>query len=109
MAAGANVNSLIRPSGTVRDPVLGRIRSADGDPALRERRTCPSVAAADELDDGPVLGVLPHARYSGGAVQISAGDTLIVYSDGINEAEDLFGFGFGEWRQLKTECGSLPA
>ena len=38
------------------------------------------------LDEGgPVLGLLPHAHYSAGAIKIAVSDTLILYSDGLNE------------------------
>lgn len=49
-------------------------------------------------EGGPVLGLLPSARYSAGIVEIDAGDTLIVYSDGVIEAENKFEEEFGEAR-----------
>ena len=45
---------------------------------------------------GPVLGLLPGARYAQADVQIEPGDLLIVYSDGILEAENAAGAEFGE-------------
>ncbi len=49
-------------------------------------------------EGGLVLGMLPTAHYSAGTVQIQAGDTLIVYSDGINEATNTKHEEFGEDR-----------
>ena len=46
-------------------------------------------------DGGPVLGVVPHASFDCGCVQLDAGDLLLVCSDGIlesfNEADQEFG------------------
>jgi len=51
----------------------------------------------ERLDEGgPVLGLLPCARYSAGAVEITDSDTLVLYSDGINEATNQNGEEFGE-------------
>jgi sigma-B regulation protein RsbU (phosphoserine phosphatase) len=46
-------------------------------------------------DGGPVLGAVPHAAFERGSVHLSAGDLLLVCSDGIlesfNETEQEFG------------------
>jgi sigma-B regulation protein RsbU (phosphoserine phosphatase) len=53
----------------------------------------------DRLDQGgPVLGLLPSARYSAGSVKIDSRDTLILYSDGVNEAANENEEEFGEDR-----------
>jgi serine phosphatase RsbU (regulator of sigma subunit) len=53
----------------------------------------------ERLDEGgPVLGVLPAARYSGGSVRIDASDTLILYTDGVDEAANQNEEEFGEDR-----------
>ena len=53
----------------------------------------------ERLDQGgPVLGVLQHARYSAGMVEVDSSDTLILYSDGINEACNENDQEFGEER-----------
>jgi hypothetical protein len=53
----------------------------------------------ERLDQGgPVLGLLPSARYSAGSVKIYGSDTLVVYSDGINEAANQNEEEFGEDR-----------
>jgi serine phosphatase RsbU (regulator of sigma subunit) len=53
----------------------------------------------ERLDEGgPVLGLLPEARYSAGSVKIESHDTLILYSDGVNEAANANEEEFGEDR-----------
>jgi hypothetical protein len=65
------------------------------------RATSAPGSAPERLDEGgPVLGVLPQAQYRCGTRQVAAGDTLIVYSDGINEAEDQREEQFGNDRVL---------
>jgi sigma-B regulation protein RsbU (phosphoserine phosphatase) len=86
------------------DPLTAILRyvNAGHAPPMLLRANMTAGSTPERLDEGgPVLGVLPDARYSGGAVQISAGDTLIVYSDGINEAEDLQQAQFGDDRVLR--------
>jgi len=56
-----------------------------------------SSAQVVRLDEGgPVLGLLPGARYTQAVVQVRSGDLLVVYSDGILEAENARGDEFGE-------------
>ena len=45
---------------------------------------------------GPVLGMLPGARYTQAVEPVLAGDLLVVFSDGILEATDMHGAEFGE-------------
>ncbi|HEX8813380.1 MAG TPA: PP2C family protein-serine/threonine phosphatase, partial [Terracidiphilus sp.] len=49
---------------------------------------------------GAVLGVLPAASYTQGSAEIRAGDILVLYSDGLVEAENASGEEFGEARLL---------
>ena len=57
----------------------------------------------ERLDEGgPVLGVLPAARYSAGVVEIGGADRLVLYSDGIHEATNQNQEEFGEDRIRKT-------
>jgi len=68
-------------------------------------------SAEERLEEGgPVLGMLPNARYSAGIVQIHAGDILTIYSDGINEAPDLKDEQFGDERvrQIVAEASQRP-
>src|SRR5580700_2834502 len=47
---------------------------------------------------GPVLGVLPDARYEQAKLQVSPGDSLIMYSDGLIEAVNSHEEEYGEGR-----------
>ncbi|MFL6450894.1 MAG: PP2C family protein-serine/threonine phosphatase [Bryobacteraceae bacterium] len=53
----------------------------------------------ERLDEGgPVLGLLPKARYLAGTVKIESSDMLVLYSDGINEATNQNSQEYGEDR-----------
>jgi serine phosphatase RsbU (regulator of sigma subunit) len=55
------------------------------------------------LDEGgPVVGLLEFAPYSQGTIKLDAGDTIIVFSDGVSEALDVDGQEFGDDRLLKV-------
>ncbi|HVV47669.1 MAG TPA: PP2C family protein-serine/threonine phosphatase [Bryobacteraceae bacterium] len=49
-----------------------------------------------EQGGGPVLGVLPGARYRQAEVDIEPGDLLVIFSDGVSEAANAEGAEFGE-------------
>lgn len=51
-------------------------------------------------DGGPVVGLLEFAPYSQAEVQLVPGDTVLVFSDGVSEAEDSSGQEFGDDRVL---------
>jgi Stage II sporulation protein E (SpoIIE) len=51
-------------------------------------------------DGGPVLGLLPQARFEQGVERLEAGDTLLLYSDGVAEAANADGEEFGEHRLI---------
>lgn len=57
-------------------------------------------AASGELEDltsgGIPLGMFPFATYEGTPLQLGPGDTLVVYSDGLTDAENRAGEEFGE-------------
>lgn len=65
------------------------------------------------LGDNLPLGVLAKERYQEGTTAISAGDALLVYSDGISEARDAHGEELGEaglQRLLASlEVGAMPS
>jgi sigma-B regulation protein RsbU (phosphoserine phosphatase) len=50
---------------------------------------------------GGVLGVFPRHKFASGAAQLSSGDRLILYTDGVTEACDAAGEEFGEVRLLR--------
>jgi sigma-B regulation protein RsbU (phosphoserine phosphatase) len=49
-------------------------------------------------EGGPVLGLLPDARYVQDAVRMEPGDVLVLYSDGLVESVNSSGEPFGEER-----------
>jgi len=53
-------------------------------------------------DGGPVLGLLPHARFKQGVERLEQGDLLVLYSDGVIEAANSAGEEFGEHRLIAT-------
>lgn len=57
-------------------------------------------AATGEVEDLPSggipLGMFPFAVYEPNALELAPGDTLVIYSDGLTDAENLAGKEFGE-------------
>jgi len=53
-------------------------------------------------DGGPVLGLLPNARFEQGVERLAPGDFLVLYSDGIVEAANARGEEFGEHRLIAS-------
>jgi sigma-B regulation protein RsbU (phosphoserine phosphatase) len=51
-------------------------------------------------DGGPVLGLLPRARFEQGVERLGQGDLLVLYSDGVVEAANSSGEEFGEHRLI---------
>jgi hypothetical protein len=60
-------------------------------------------------EGGPVLGLLPGSFYRQGDVAVGPGDLLVMFSDGITEAENTSGEDFGERRLLETICYNWAA
>jgi sigma-B regulation protein RsbU (phosphoserine phosphatase) len=60
-------------------------------------------------DGGLVLGILPGAFYLQGEVAVDPGDLLVMFSDGITEAENTTGEDFGETRLLAAICNNWDA
>lgn len=60
---------------------------------------------------GPPVGLLPEANYEASSVTLEAGDTLVLYTDGITEAENRDGEEYGTDRleALCREHKDLPA
>lgn len=54
-------------------------------------------------EGGPVLGVLPKARFDTGQIELRPGDGLLAYSDGVSEARNEQGEEFG-FRRLLDEA-----
>jgi phosphoserine phosphatase RsbU/P len=84
------------------DPATRRLRytNAGHPPSLLFR---PSSGTFAELDaEGLILGVQKEVRFEESALQIEAGDLLLLYTDGITEAEAQTGefFGTGRLKEL---------
>jgi hypothetical protein len=72
-------------------------------PPLLIRQTEGANLEIIRLDEGgPVLGLLPGARYPQAEAQVRAGDLLVVYSDGILEAQNAVDEDFGEERVVAS-------
>jgi serine phosphatase RsbU (regulator of sigma subunit) len=57
--------------------------------------------SVSRLDNGgPVLGLLPRARFEQGVERLERGDVLVLYSDGVIEAANSSGEEFGEHRLI---------
>jgi hypothetical protein len=67
-------------------------------PPLLTRKSGSKVEISRLHVGGPVLGVLPNARYEHATVQVSTGDLLLMYSDGLVEATNPHGEEYGEVR-----------
>ena len=88
---------------SIRDAVRRDPRSRDRRVVVRQRRTEPSAAATRTTDryerlraGGMALGMFENATYTTGATMLEPGDVLVMYSDGITEAEDTFDQPFDE-------------
>ncbi|MDQ3667096.1 MAG: serine/threonine-protein phosphatase [Acidobacteriota bacterium] len=62
-------------------------------------------------EGGPVLGVFPDGQYLQGEIELSSGDSLVFFTDGVTEARDASGDEFGEERlqELLTLGGEFSA
>ena len=92
-------------------PLLIRSRQnlAGDEPVLLEEAQTQII----RLDEGgPVLGLLPAARYSAGTIKIEPADLLSLYSDGISEATNQNEEEFGEdriQRLFSEDIAARPA
>jgi len=77
-------------------------------PAQLVRRSGDTVTLCG---DGAVLGVLPDWTYKNNRIQLGSGDRLVLFTDGVTEAEDAHGKEFGEERvvQALLETGGASA
>ena len=55
---------------------------------------------------GLALGVFPGCRFRSGRISLSAGDSLLLYTDGVTEAQDVSGGFYGEKRLEAFLSGS---
>lgn len=79
------------------DPATGEmvyVNAGHNPPALRR-----ADGGLEWLEAGGVpLGILPDAAYEEGAVALAPGDELVVYTDGVVEAQDWDGAEYGQER-----------
>jgi sigma-B regulation protein RsbU (phosphoserine phosphatase) len=78
-------------------------------PMLVHREHDGSFSVQRLEDGGPVLGLLPGTFYLHGEVTVDLGDLLIMFSDGVTEAENMSGEDFGEARLLEAICNNWHA
>jgi serine phosphatase RsbU (regulator of sigma subunit) len=57
------------------------------------------------VEGGPILGIFENSSYPEGSVQLRPGDLLLLYTDGVTEAEDPQGNAFGTARLLEWAQG----
>jgi sigma-B regulation protein RsbU (phosphoserine phosphatase) len=62
-------------------------------------------------EGGPVFGIFPNPSYQQDEIELRAGDSLVLFTDGITEARNCAGEEFGEERlqELLTSGQALPA
>ena len=63
-------------------------------------------------EGGPLLGVFKNPSYPQGSIQLTPGDLLLLYTDGVTEAENPLGNPFGTDCLLawaRSQAGQLPA
>lgn len=82
------------------------LASAGHDPPLL--RTRDGQVRRVELETGPALGFEEDADYPQVQLRLRPGDTLLMFTDGLSEAEDAQGAAFGEAR-IAEVLASVPA
>jgi hypothetical protein len=84
------------------DPRQGLLRYVNAGhlPPLLVRRNGSRQQITRLSEGGPVLGLLPNARYRQAELAVESGDLLVVYSDGILEAANAADEEFGEERVI---------
>jgi serine phosphatase RsbU (regulator of sigma subunit) len=82
--------------------ILRYVNAGHLPPMLVHRERDGSFSIQRLEDGGPVLGLLPGAFYLQGEVNVDPGDLLVMFSDGVTEAENISGEDFGEARLLSA-------
>lgn len=66
--------------------------------------------AIQQLDSGGFpLGILPQAEYDLGQIKLNSGDSIVIYSDGVSEANNLEGEEFGMERLSQVISKNITA
>ncbi len=85
--------------------VFTYINAGHNNPILRR-----STGLIERLDVGGLpLGIQPEAKYESASVALAPGDWLIIFTDGVVEAENAYQDEFGEARLLSTIAASATA
>jgi serine phosphatase RsbU (regulator of sigma subunit) len=90
------------------DPGTGKLNyiNAGHNPPLVGR----SDGAIEQLSSGGFpLGIIPNAEFELGAMHLAPGEALVIYSDGVSEANNLAGEEFGLDRLADVIKGNLRA
>jgi sigma-B regulation protein RsbU (phosphoserine phosphatase) len=90
------------------DPATGRLTYANAghNPPMLARTSGETL----ELDaDGAAIGFLEQVDFEELTVDLAPGDCLLLYTDGVNEAQDPDGEQFGEERLSETVSALAPA
>ena len=86
--------------------------SAGHDPPFLLRKDQLSAVTLEPLDHGgPPVGILPWSQYESERLDLRRGDVLVVYTDGVTDAQNLRQeeFGIERLRQTIEEALTLPA
>jgi serine phosphatase RsbU (regulator of sigma subunit) len=88
------------------DPPTSELRfiNAGHNPPLVARAN----GGVEQLESGGLpLGLMPYAEYEVGTVRLDPGDVLVVYSDGVSEANNLAEEEFGMERLSQVICANV--
>lgn len=93
------------------------VLSPDGSCAYTNAgHNAPALFARDGIrrltKGGPILGVFPRAQFEEETVELSAGDTVVMFTDGVSEARNAEGEEFGEDRliaSLRSAASAAPS
>jgi sigma-B regulation protein RsbU (phosphoserine phosphatase) len=104
---GAKINEIFCRDGLPErfvSMVYCEIRSDSGSVKVLNAGHLPPLILGDEStvkemeQGGTALGLIPKAKYHGQEIKLKPGDLMIVYSDGVTEAQNSYGEFFGESR-----------
>jgi phosphoserine phosphatase RsbU/P len=111
--AGAQANSL---SLSKVAQAMGSVKSENGAEFGRLSRNKALAAPSDEMishltTGGPVIGLLENCVYKNSTIELSSGDVLVAYTDGLSEARNPEGEELSEERltQIVVDNADLPA
>jgi serine phosphatase RsbU (regulator of sigma subunit) len=94
-----NINSFVTMVVGVLNPASDEITIINaGHPRPLLRRKSGAVETVGHQTGGPLLGVLPDAQYRACHCKLEQGETLIVFSDGITDAQNEVDIEFGAAR-----------